>query len=127
MFVNICKFPHLKINQTPLFSCLLPQLQGYRYYESEETYRIARQISSLPHQSITALFYHPRYDHLFIVSVFYLYIYQKSDVTKLDESLCSVAQFGYFFNCTESYYQVRLMDAHLWVAVPQGTQRGGTV
>lgn len=51
--------------------------------------------------SVTAIFYDPNRARLNIVSQFYIYIFNG---TNLDKDLCTSYYFATFFNCTKDYY-----------------------
>lgn len=66
-------------------------------------------IAKSPHKTMVAMFYHPRFNHLFVVSGFFLYIYQKADLNQIEKSLCSVTPFYRFYNCS-GYHDLPRMN-----------------
>lgn len=81
------------------------EVGGQKRFEYTSMYRI----TEIGHESVTALFYHPAYGNLFLISGFFLYIYQKVAMN-LKASKCSVTYANRFFNCTEEYYNINKMD-----------------
>lgn len=69
-------------------------------------------IAKSQHQSIMAMFYHPRFDHLFVVSGFFLYIYQKANLSQIRTSFCSVTPFYRLFNCS-GYHDLQRMNGEV--------------
>ena len=58
--------------------------------------------------SISAVFYHPHLNRMFMVANRFLYIYEsitKNPVDIFTTSRCSVTLFNRFFNCSQKYYK----------------------
>lgn len=103
---------NIQIRALNLLICLLmtvSQFHGFIHDNKSKQFKHKMTIAKTPHQSMMAMFYHPHFNHLFIVSGFFLYIYQVADLNQIESSFCSVTPFYRFYNCS-GYHDLPRMN-----------------
>lgn len=88
----------------------MQQFHGFTYDNASASFKHSMTIAKTPFRSMVAMFYHPRLDHLFIVSGFFLYLFQKADLNTVEQSFCSVTPFYRLFNCS-GYHDLKRMNS----------------